>query len=192
MRRIKLFYPLFLVLVFGLVSCSSIKQSLYRLGFRSYKNLYTEDLSKNTKSYTLYRDFSTVAKVKVTHFNKTLFKEYIRGILKSDPSEEKYKPFLDQFNRNDIYYVAFYTPDMTINNLESKDSFWNIYLSGCGKIVRPESIKFVDKNDWRASWLYSVGGDRWYKEYIVKFPKVTCEYKTFVISSFLGTISLNF
>lgn len=192
MRRTKLFHLIFLVFIFGLVSCSSMKQSLYRLGFRSYKNLYTEDLSKNTKSYTLYRDFSTVAKVKVTHFNKTLFKEYIRGILNDDPNEEKYKPFLDQFNRNDIYYVAFYTPDMTINNLESKDSFWNIYLSNCGKIVRPKSIKFIDKDDWRSSWLYSVGGDRWYKEYIVKFPKSKCKEGNFVISSFLGTISLRF
>jgi len=192
MRKVKILYPIFFVLVLGLVSCSSIKQSLYRLGFKSYKNLYTEDLSKNTKSYILYRDFTTVAQVKVTHFNKSLFKEYIRGILKGDPKEKKYKPFLAQFGKNDIYYVAFYTPDMGINNLESKDSFWNVYLSGCGKIVRPDSIEFVDKNDWRASWLYSVGGDRWYKEYIVKFDKINCVKKNLVISSFLGTISLQF
>ncbi len=188
-----LLYPVFLVLVFGLVSCTAVKQSLYRLGFRSYKSLYTEDLAKNTKSYILYRDFSTVAQIKVTHFNKTLFEEYIKGIIKGDPRAQKYKPFLKQFNKYDIYYVAFYTPDMTINNLESNNSFWNVYLSSCGKIFRPESIKLIDKGDWRAGWLYSVGGDRWYREYIVKFNRDDgCQSKTFVVSSFLGTISLQF
>ncbi len=194
MMKAKFFcsFSAFLVLLVGLSSCSSIKQSLYRLGFRSYKSVYINDLKMNTKSYTLYRDFSTVAKVKVTHFNKELFKEYIRGILKGSPNTEKYRPFLEQFKKSDIYYVAFYTPDLTLNNLELPRSFWSVYLSGCGKIIRPSSIKLIDKDDWRSGWLYSVGGDRWFREYIVDFPKVSCIHSTFVISSFLGTIALHF
>ena len=194
MKRVRFCYLFgaFLVLLVGLSSCSSLKESLYRLGFRSYKNVYMSDLKNNTKSYTLYRDFSTVAKVKVTHFNKELFKEYIKGILKGNPNTDKYKPYLEEFKKSDIYYVAFYTPDLTLNNLELPRSFWNVYVSGCGKIIRPSSIKFIDKDDWRSGWLYSVGGDRWFREYIVEFPKNSCANSTFVISSFLGTIALHF
>ena len=190
----KRFITLFLVIVVFafLSSCSQIRQSLYRLGFRSYKTIYTEDLKAHTKSYTLYRDFSTVAKVKVTHFNRKLFYEYIRGIVNDDPESKKYKRYLDEFKGYDIYYVAMYTPDMTINNLEEKNSFWNVYLSACGRILRPEKIEFVDKSDWRAAWLFNVGGSRWYREYIVKFDKDNCTDKIFTISSFLGSIPLRF
>ena len=194
MRKAKFYclFGVFMVLLIGLSSCSSVKESLYRLGFRSYKNVYMNDLKENTKNYTLYRDFSTVAKVKVTHFNKKLFEEYIKGILKGNPNTVKYKPFFEQFKKNDIYYVAFYTPDLTLNNLELERSFWSVYLSGCGRIIRPKSIKFIDKDDWRSGWLYSVDGNRWFREYIVEFPKGSCAHNTFVISSFLGTIALRF
>ncbi len=175
-----------------LSSCSSVKESLYRLGFRSYENVYTKDLKAHTKSYTLYRDFTTVAKVKVTHFNRQLFYEFIKGIINDNPDSNKYKMYLDEFNKYDIYYIAMYTPDMTINNLEEKNSFWNVYLSACGKILRPESVDFIDKSDWRAGWLFNVGGSRWYREYIVKFPKDNCANKVLVISSFLGSIPLRF
>lgn len=191
MRKLSIFSLVIVSFVF-LSSCSQIKQSLYRLGFRNYKTIYTEDLKAHTKSYTLYRDFSTAAKVKVTHFDQKLFKDYIRGIIRDNPNNKRYRPFLDEFKRYDIYYLAFYTPDMQINNLDSKNSFWNVYLSACGKIIRPDSIKFVEKSDWRASWLYSVGGDRWFREYVIKFDKDNCREKTFTISSFLGTISLQF
>ncbi len=191
MKRIS-FTILTLVVIIGITSCSTIKNSLYRLGFKSYKTKYTEELKANTKSYTLYRDFSTAAKVKVTRFNKELFVDYIRGIINDNPNSKKYTPYIDEFKEYDIYYVAFYTPDLTINNLEENNSFWTVYISACGKILRPVSIKYIDKNDWRASWLYNVGGDRWYREYIVKFDKHSCKENTFVISSFLGTISLQF
>jgi len=81
MRKLSIFSLVIVSFVF-LSSCSQIKQSLYRLGFRNYKTIYTEDLKAHTKSYTLYRDFSTAAKVKVTHFDQKLFKDYIRGIIR--------------------------------------------------------------------------------------------------------------
>jgi hypothetical protein len=145
----------------------------------------------HTKSYTLYRDFSTIAKITVTRFDKRLFKEYVSSI-SSPRVGDIYKNEIKAFDKYDIYYIAFYTPDMSLNNLEDKNTFWNVYLASCGSIITPESLRFVDKNEWKASWLYSVGKNRWWREYVVKFEKTRCKHPVLVVSSFLGSISLKF
>ncbi|WP_025270628.1 hypothetical protein [Hippea sp. KM1] len=181
----KLFLFVFLVVV--LSSCSLLKG----IGFRSYENDYTKLLKKKTRDFVLYRDFSTIARLKVTHFDKTLFTYYIKAI-SYNPSDERFLPYLNEFNQYDIYYVAFYTPDLDINNLADKDSFWNVYLSACGDVLRPVSISSIDSNDWRSNWLTSVNMERWAKEYVIKFKRVSCNRKVLAFSSFLGTASVIF
>ncbi|WP_041323914.1 hypothetical protein [Hippea maritima] len=184
MRR---FIFLFLALVFVLSSCSMLE----KVGFTTYKTEYTQLLKRRTKSYTLYRDFSTIAKIKVTHFNKKLFSYYINTTSHSI-KDKRFESYLDEFDSYDIYYVAFYTPDFDINNLSDKNSFWNTYLSACGEILRPVSIDSIDTNDWRSNWLISVDMERWAREYVVKFKRVNCRRKILAFSSFLGTAMLDF
>ncbi|WP_022670922.1 hypothetical protein [Hippea alviniae] len=176
-----------------LYGCTSVNRSLERLGFTHYQDRYMQDLEKHTRSYTLYRDFSTIAKIAATRFDKKLMSEYIDVMshLKGK-SPSRYSDIYRELENYDVYYVAFYTPDMDLNNLEDKNSFWLVYLSACGNILKPVSIDYIEKSDWRASWLYSIGNDRWYREYIVKFNKNNCKNPILVVSSYLGTISLKF
>ena len=185
-----------LILIIGILflyGCTSVNRSLERLGFTHYQDKYTQDLKKHTKSYTLYRDFSTIAKVTATRFDKKLMDEYIDVMshLKGK-TPERYNEIYKELKNYDVYYVAFYTPDMDLNNLEDKNSFWIVYLSACGKILKPVSIDYVEKSDWRATWLYSIGDDRWYREYVIKFEKSDCKNPILVFSSYLGVVSMKF
>ncbi|WP_035589465.1 hypothetical protein [Hippea jasoniae] len=187
----KISFLIFFLVVFAVSGCA-LQQKLASLGFRSYKSIYLEHLQAHTQSKTLYRDFSTIAKATVTHFNKKLFEEYLKSLSKENLFVKKFRQYIDEFDKYDIYYLAFYTPDLNLNNLDKKNSFWIVYISECGNIQRPESIELIDKNDFRSSWLYSLKDERWSKQYIVKFKKNNCRKKEFVISSFLGSLVFKF
>lgn len=181
------------ILLLFLTGCSM----LHNLGFRSYNNNFTENLKGHTRSFTLYRDFATIAMTKATHFNKNLMEQYIeytQNITLSKNKDKKYTQALNDFDGYDIFWVAFYTDDDDINNLANKDSFWNIYLVRDGKTMAPASIKEVDLNSFKKQWLYLVKSHGWSREYIIKFkkPKKTIGRENLVISSYLGTINFNF
>ncbi len=181
----------FSILILFLTSCSM----LHSLGFRNYENSFTENLKSHTKSFTLYRDFTTIASAKATHFNKKLMRQYIEYTRNINIAKnKKHEKELNEFNKYDIFWVAFYTDDDDINNLSDKDSFWNVYLVRDGKIVTPADIKEVDLNSFKKQWLYLVKSARWSREYIVKFKKAKNEKveENLVISSYLGTIELRF
>ncbi len=181
-----------LSIIFILTGCSSLKN----VGFRSYNNSFTKDLNRHTKSVTLYRDFTTVAIAQATHFNKSLMEKYIKYTQKIDVQKsKKYKKLLKEFDKYDIYWLAFYTPDDDINNLSSKNSFWNVYLSKGSNIINAAHIKEVGINGMTKQWLYFVKANRWARQYIIKFKKqdnIKSKKSCLVLSSFLGTIEIKF
>ncbi len=181
------------VLMMFLASCSM----LHSLGFRSYKNSFTENLAKHTKKTVLYRDFTTIAIVKVTHFNKNLMEQYIEYTQNAGSVEKKYKKYskvLKEYDKYDIFWVAFYTDDDDINNLADKNSFWNIYLVRNSHTFMPVSIKEVDLSSFKKQWLYLIKAHRWAREYIIKFKKsdVPAKQESLVIASYLGTMDFKF
>jgi hypothetical protein len=186
------FKYIFLFLLFITLSgCAHLKE----LGFRSYQNNFTNDLNRHTKSVTLYRDFTTIAIAQATHFNKRLMEEYITYTQRMDAVKaKKYHKLLSEFDQYDIYWLALYTPDDDINNLSSKDSFWNIYLSRNSATCSAVSIKEVGVNDMTKQWLYFVKANKWARQYIIKFKKDSKPSKNsrLVLSSFLGTIEILF
>ncbi len=183
----------FLLLALIVTSCSKLKQ----LGFRSYENPFTLNLKAHTVSKTLYRDFSTIAIAKATHFNKELMKEYIeytQGIKINKTGDRRYLETLKDCDKYDVFWLAFYTDDDDINNLSSMDSFWNVYIVRNGKILEPVSIKEVGLNDFKKQWLYLVKFHRWARQYVIKFkkPEKPEEKVTLVIASYLGEMDMTF
>ncbi len=183
---------LIIVLLF-VSSCSQLKQ----LGFRSYQNTFTRNLEAHTVSKTLYRDFTTIAIAKATHFNKQLMRQYIeytQGINVNKTNDKRYLQTLKDCDKYDVFWLAFYTDDDDINNLSSADSFWNIYLIRDGKVIEPASIKEVGLNDFKKQWLYLIKFNRWARQYVIKFKKADLKdgRVTLVIASYLGEIDMTF
>ncbi len=181
------------VLLLLLSGCSQIRN----LGFKSYRNTFTNNIKKNTTSMTLYKDFTTIATVKATHFNKKLMEQYIKytqGINVANDKNKKYKKILNEFNHYDIYWVAFYTDNDDINNLANKDSFWSIYLSCNGKTYFPKDISSMRITLFTSQWLYIIHATNWFRQYSLKFKKGVCKQGTIhlVITSYLGNINLTF
>ena len=174
-----------LFLFFG---CAKIKN----VGVKSYNNNFTNELNENTKSVKLYRDFTTIAIAKATHFNKQLMRKYVNYTQKIDTNEQN-KLLKDSESYN-LYWVALYTSNYDINNLSYKKSFWNVYLSCRGNVYNPISIKKVHTGYLRTQWLYIIKGNNWFKQYEIRFRKEDCknEPSHLVIASSLGVIDFSF
>ncbi len=188
-KTISLVAILVAVLLFS--GCSA----LTNLGFRSYDDNFMESLKGHTKSATLYRDFTTVAEAKATHFSGSLMKQYVeytQGVKFDKIKEKKYISAVSESKNYDIYYISFYTPDDDINNLESPNSFWNVYVSKNGEILKPVSIKGVNDDSISSQWRYLVKKNRWAREYVIKFKKTDGNKEYLIISSFLGSLTLKF
>ncbi len=179
-----------LVLLIFLSGCSQLKN----LGFKNYANNFTMNLKNNTAGMVLYRDFTTIAIAKATHFNKQLMEQYIKYTQNVNPAEsKKYKDMIKEFDKYDIYWLAFYTPDDDINNLASTNSFWNVYLSKGSTTLNAAYIKEIGINDMTKQWLYLLKFNRWARQYVIKFKKTNLKGKpTLILSSFLGTIEIKF
>ncbi len=182
-----------LVAVAFVASCAQLK----RVGFRSYQNSFTRSLKAHTRSKTLYRDFTTIAIAKATHFDKRLMRSYIeytQGIDVSKTTDKRYIDTLKQCDRYEVFWLAFYTDDDDINNLASKDSFWNVYLESDGRVIEPASIREVGINDFRKQWLYLIKFNRWAREYVILFKKDSALRTPLrlVITSYLGEIDMQF
>lgn len=188
----KKFIGLFVVFVF-LTGCSQLRN----LGFKSYDNGFVNNLKKHTAEVTLYRDFTTIAIAKVTHFDKNLMKQYIEYVQKIDLDknrDKRYVKMINEFDEYDIYWVAFYTEDDDINNLSDKDSFWNVYLLENSRTLSPVSVKEVELNNFKKQWMYLTNSNRWSRQYVVKFKKAPNKilHRSLVVSSFLGTMNFKF
>ncbi len=192
MKKYSIYFTTILLMVVVFISsCAQLKS----VGFKSYQNEFTRDLDRNTKKVTLYRDFTTVAIAQATHFNKKLMEKYIKYTQRVDAKKVvKYQKLLSDFDKYDIYWLAFYTPDDDINNLSSRNSFWNVYLSKNGTTLNATLIKEIGVNDMTKQWLYFVKANSWARQYVIKFKKSGphSTKSTLVLSSFLGTIAIKF
>jgi len=175
------------LLFFG---CAKIKD----VGVKSYNNNFINELNENTKSVKLYRDFTTIAIAKATHFNKQLMAKYVHYTQKIDALNNKQNKLLKDAENYNLYWVALYTSNYDINNLSYKKSFWNVYLSCRGNVYDPISIKKVHAGYLKTQWLYMIKGSRWSKQYEIRFRKENCknEPSHLVIASSLGVIDFNF
>ncbi len=182
-----------LVIFVFLAGCSQLRS----LGFRSYNNGFVNNLKQHTTGVTLYRDFTTIAIAKATHFNKNLMKQYIEYVQKRSLDKSRDKKYIETVNecdKYDVYWVAFYTADDDINNLSDKDSFWNIYLLENSHTLNPVSITEVELSNFKRQWMYLTNSNRWSRQYVVEFKKTPekVSHRSLVVSSFLGTMRFKF
>ncbi len=192
MMNKKLFTGAVLLLVMFLCfGCSKFRD----VGVRSYDNNFTNELNENTKNVKLYRDFTTVAIAKATHFNKELMGKYISYTQKANHIDgNKQNKLLKDAENYNLYWVALYTSNHNINNLSYKKSFWNVYLSCNRSTYKPISIKKIHMGYLKTQWLYMIKSSNWFSQYEIKFKKEDCKNKPshLVIASSLGIIDFGF
>ncbi len=185
------------VLILLITSCSKLQKQIQGVGFRIYSNRFTQELSGATESRYLYRGFETVALAKATRFSVRLMEDYVKytqRIISVNFAPKKGKELINEAKKYELYWLAFYTPDMLINNLSSDRSFWTVYLSCGGHVYFPYGIKTVRSASFASQWLYMIHAARWSEQYSIRFKKGVCKNRVahLIITSYLGTIEFSF
>ena len=69
------------------------------------------------------------------------------------------------------FFVSFYTPDPKWNDLDKKNSIWNLYVETAGgNRIEPASIENISRDDARTKNFYPYIGP-WSEAYVVSFKK---------------------
>jgi hypothetical protein len=106
--------------------------------------------------------------------------------------EERQKA-LAESQKETVVFISFYTEKDDQNNLDKKNSIWNIFLDNNGKRVLPSTIKRVYDVSavLKARYPYH---NNWFRPYLVKFPiatdVVTAGRTTLTIAGPVGRVHL--
>lgn len=171
-----LFFVISLALTLFLSSCNG----QYRDG-ADYNPTYKEVLSKWTKNTRIYSNSNSEtiivdATYKSDEFRSAFVKEYskIYGLNRKVSNKKTvYSEIISNSKDDDKYlefFVSLYTPNPSWNDLDKKNSIWDVYIeTSDGKQIPATTIVKSDKEDARTVKFYPYIGP-WSKAYVLKFP----------------------
>ncbi len=135
---------------------------------------YEGILKRWTTRDEAYQDYSQSYIVLATMISRELKERQINSEadhMHWTPSErqENLQKASYDLQTNTTFFVSLYTQNDVDNNLDKKDSIWNIFLDVNGKRVQPTSIKKIYENKAVLQTKYPYL-DPWSKNYYVTFP----------------------
>ncbi|RMG60259.1 MAG: hypothetical protein D6713_03415 [Deltaproteobacteria bacterium] len=162
------------MLIFTLVAgCSPKKISLYEKfqSSRAYKNAYR----KATKTKRVYSGLQTGFIVSVTRltpeYREALLREIYRMYYLDEERKEKFRKYvLDEGKGKERFFIALYTPDENLNDLDKENGHWSIRLvTEDDRALPPLSVEKIKFSPEEVSRLFPLEDTRWFRFYDVTF-----------------------
>ena len=161
-----LLFPALILFTFS--GCASVD--------KEYRPPYKEMLKEWTRTEKVYDGLDLLLSVNATYktedFRSSYVDRYIEAYQLEDGSKETMAAReTEEAELYNEFFLSVTTPDKSLNDFDSKDSVWKLYLEdGTGVKLSTVSIKRIETKNAMTSALFPYI-DVWSIGYIVRFPK---------------------
>ncbi len=158
---------------FIFLSCSPKKISLYER-FTSSRE-YRESFRKYTRSKKVYSGLETRFIIYSTYlspqFQRAVLSELYKMYYLDEERKRAHEKYIVEESKGKArFFVALFTPDDRLNDLDREDGHWSVRLvTGDEKSYSPVSVGMVKLSEEEIDRIFPLEDTRWYKFYDVTF-----------------------